>query len=453
MDDSIPRSFESLRQLSPVELTPHRSVHPRPLAPLETPPVRLHEYPPVAHPRSAHFLDGWSVSTHVLPAAFPRLPTDIWSASAAPPAPNETQEQAKQRIQTTVARLDVLKRTQERGEDRRPCRREVLWTVANRYTPTTPPVHGGGLTMVLLHGIGCHKESWEPIMQTLLALRDRLSPGLAIAEFWTLDCVQHGDSAVLNEAVFGDIFDCAEYARDLANFMLWYLPTDAGKPIPTNLPRLAAAEAERRKRDGIRGRTVVGAGHSIGACAYVNPAIDYPNLFSSLIFVEPFTIPEFIKPLDAHRKNETLCMRRQWLWDSRADAAKSIASSPYYRQWDPKMIDAFVEHALTETADGRVRTKTHPVLEASMLFERRMVYEAWEELPRIPARVALHWVWGGTCPRAGSRANQAQTAFRRAANATNDFHPELGHMGPKLLAFDLFRFLVSHYGDDVKSKL
>ncbi|KAH9852495.1 alpha beta-hydrolase [Lenzites betulinus] len=457
MDDSIPRAFESLRQLAPVEITPHRTVNPRPLAPLAAPPVRPHDYPAVAHPRGAPFRTGWAVSTHVLPAAFPRAPTAVWSESAAPPPEVETTEQAKARITATVARIDALKRAQERNEDTRPVRNEVLWSVANRYVPTTPPAQGG-LTMVFLHGIGCHKETWEPILRTLLDLRDRLYPGLAIAELWTLDCVQHGDSALLNEAVLGDIFDCAEYARDLANFMLYYLPTDAGAPIPTNLPRHAEAEATRRKRDGIRGRTIVGVGHSIGACAYVNPAIDYPNLFSALVLVEPFTIPEFIKALDMHRKNETLCMRRQWRWDSRADAIKGITSSPYYKQWDARMIDAFVEHALTTTPDGRVRTKTHPVLEASMLFERRMVYEAWEVIPRIPARVALHWVYGGVAPRAGSRANQAQTAWRRPVNTSNDFHSAVGHMlpqqAPQLLAFDIFRFLVTNYGEEgLKSKL
>lgn len=129
-----------------------------------------------------------------------------------------------------------------------------------------------------------------------------------------------------------------------------------------------------------------------------------------------------------------------------------------------------------------------------MLFERRMVYETWELLEKIPANIAMHWVWGGESGRSGSQAIQAQTSFRRAQNSTNDFHPSLGHMvsatlaiphgvslitysfdlqlpqqAPGVLgksshhrnasieltcppAFDIFRFLVSNYLDR-KSRL
>lgn len=63
-----------------------------------------------------------------------------------------------------------------------------------------------------------------------------------------------------------------------------------------------------------------------------------------------------------------------------------------------------------------------------MLFERRVVYETWELLENIDPSITMHWVWGGKSGRQGGKSNQAQTSFRRAANSTNDFHPELGHL-------------------------
>lgn len=63
-----------------------------------------------------------------------------------------------------------------------------------------------------------------------------------------------------------------------------------------------------------------------------------------------------------------------------------------------------------------------------MLFERRMVYETWELLERIPSTIAMHWVWGGKSGRSGGQHIQAQTSYRRVQNSTNDFHPNLGHM-------------------------
>ncbi|CDO75003.1 hypothetical protein BN946_scf184965.g5 [Trametes cinnabarina] len=196
--------------------------------------------------------------------------------------------------------------------------------------------------------------------------------------------------------------DSAEYARDLTNFLLYYLPRSAAYDPLVNLPRLPEGEALLRMRKGVKGRTIVGVGHSVGACSLVYPTIEYPVPFSSLIFVESFTIPEFVKHLDAHRKNEALCLRRRCIWNSlsvaysqsvstktyiqgpsyvnREEATRDLKRNPYYREWHPRALDAFIQHALMRTSDGRIRTKTHPVPEATMLIERRVVYETPDAL-------------------------------------------------------------------------
>lgn len=105
-----------------------------------------------------------------------------------------------------------------------------------------------------------------------------------IQEVWALDCVQHGDSGMLNEKAMGDtcmshpttyvevpqvlLVDCADYSRDLTNFLLSYLPeTFSEGQLPTKLSRLPASVADARKHHGFSDRLVVGLGHSVGACA------------------------------------------------------------------------------------------------------------------------------------------------------------------------------------------
>ncbi|KAI8985021.1 Alpha/beta hydrolase family-domain-containing protein [Trametes punicea] len=437
MGDNFP-PYDSLRQPSFVEIIPHRSVGPRRLAPLEPPPVTPQQYPAFTTP-IRDFVPGndWSVSTHVFPAAYPRCPSDTLVA----PPPHETREKQKERIAHTVSRFSALKEAQEEGKDARPSRREVLWTVANRYI-SKHQAQSPGLTLILLHGIGCHKETWEPVLQQLLKFRDQFNVHLPISEVWALDCVQHGDSGVLNEAELGDTFDCAEYARDLLNFLLFYLPQETGTIVPSAIPRLPDEQAQLRMRNGIEGRVIVGVGHSIGACSFVYPAVEYPNLFSSLILIESFTIPEYIKHLDAHRENETQCLRRRWLWNTREEAIQYLRQNPYHREWDARALEVFIRFALTSTPEGRIRTKTLPPLqEAVMLFERRVVYETWELLESIPPSITMHWVWGGKSTRSGSQSIQAQTSFRRAANSTNDYHPKLGHMVSTLFYFE-FRDII-----------
>jgi hypothetical protein len=99
-----------------------------------------------------------TVSTHVFPAAFPRCLSGQW----VPPPEKESRDEKKKRIAQTVAAYVTLKETQERDEDLRPSRREVLWTVANRYVRNARSKTTPGLTLVFLHSIGTHKEVSSP---------------------------------------------------------------------------------------------------------------------------------------------------------------------------------------------------------------------------------------------------------------------------------------------------
>ncbi|OBZ69359.1 Peroxisomal membrane protein LPX1 [Grifola frondosa] len=330
----------------------------------------------------------------------------------------------------------------------RPNRREVLWTIANRYV-NTDQQKTTGLTLVFLHGIGAHKETWTPVIQCLVLEIAASSSPLYVNEIWAMDCVQHGDSGLLNEASLGDTFDCADYARDLTNFLLHYLPEDTSpaRRISTNLFRLPESVTDRRKIHRFSNRTVVGVGHSVGACSLINPAVEYPALLSSLVLVESMTIPEYVKYIDGHRKNEAMCLRRRWLWDSIEDATRDIHKSGYYRSWDPKCLQQFLKYAIIRTSDGKFRLKTHPYFESLMMYERLMVYEAWELLDKINPSITMHWVWGGKSERAGGPV--IQITYRRKGNCSNDVHPNVGHLLPQeipdLLGMDIFRFLCSRY--------
>ena len=78
-----------------------------------------------------------------------------------PTAESGTKEETKARVQRTVELLSSLKEAQEQGRDTRPPMRKVFWTVANRFVHKSRP-RNPGLTLVLLHGIGAHKEVLDP---------------------------------------------------------------------------------------------------------------------------------------------------------------------------------------------------------------------------------------------------------------------------------------------------
>lgn len=80
--------------------------------------------------------------------------------------------------------------------------------------------------------------------------------------------------------------DNADYARDVANFMLFYLPeqpTDA-RALATCLPRLPASVSNTRKLCGCAARTIVAIGHSMGAHALYALVKPTRSLLESFIY-------------------------------------------------------------------------------------------------------------------------------------------------------------------------
>ncbi|THG95994.1 hypothetical protein EW026_g5760 [Hermanssonia centrifuga] len=75
---------------------------------------------------------------------------------------------------------------------------EKLKMAANRYT--TNNSSKSGVTLILTHASGTHKEHWEPVLENLLPqLQDS---SFSIHEIWAFDWQSHGDSAVLNAGIF-----------------------------------------------------------------------------------------------------------------------------------------------------------------------------------------------------------------------------------------------------------
>ena len=136
MEAKIP----SLNFISPPSLTlsPPLSVPSRPSA-LQTP---FAAFP------------SWAVTTHVFPAASPRCRQPLQTAipSGAPRVGKEAAEAAKE---------EVFER--QRGQSLSPSKEaeQPLWITVNRYRPTTKSEvkgKGRGLTLVLAHANGLHKE-------------------------------------------------------------------------------------------------------------------------------------------------------------------------------------------------------------------------------------------------------------------------------------------------------
>jgi pimeloyl-ACP methyl ester carboxylesterase len=109
-------------------------------------------------------------------------------------------------------------------------------------------------------------------------------------------------------------------------------------------------------------RPIVGFGHSMGGNVIVNLALLHPRLLSTVVAVEP------VINTSAHEMNfigtYSLTFRED-KWPSKDAAMKSIAKSPFFAKWKPRVLDLFRQHGLRDTSAGDatlVTTKHQEVL-------------------------------------------------------------------------------------------
>lgn len=120
--------------------------------------------------------------------------------------------------------------------------------LAKKYTSSysEPSSHDeGAYTLIFLHAVGMHKESWDLVVDKLF----QLEGGIKIKEVFSIECPNHGESAVVNEdALRLNRFDPTRSVLEYARAVHLFLTSES----------LAIDFSKRR---------LIGIGHSLGSPA------------------------------------------------------------------------------------------------------------------------------------------------------------------------------------------
>ncbi|EHK44327.1 hypothetical protein TRIATDRAFT_35759 [Trichoderma atroviride IMI 206040] len=104
-------------------------------------------------------------------------------------------------------------------------------------------------------------------------------------------------------------------------------------------------------------RPLIAMGHSFGANALTNVALMHPRLFTGFIMLDPVIArfagaphhPQNQQQLpEAFPNPASLSITRRDTWPSRAAAREAFLSRPFYRDWDPRVLDLFVQYGLRD---------------------------------------------------------------------------------------------------------
>ncbi|KAI0061139.1 alpha/beta-hydrolase [Artomyces pyxidatus] len=196
-------------------------------------------------------------------------------------------------------------------------------------------------TLILAHGTSFHNEHWEPVIEDLYSIIVNASTtgiqNVKIRDAWAIECPNHGDSAILNEAAL---------AADRTPVFSW---VSYGKAIH------AVLSGQGKGLDvDFRTRNLVGVGHSMGAVSIVLSRMNEPAIpWQRAVLVEPMILhPDF-----DDGSNNTLAKgarRRRDVWASR-DEARKIFLERSFKTWDPRLVDIYVRYGLRD-----LPTALHP---------------------------------------------------------------------------------------------
>lgn len=169
--------------------------------------------------------------------------------------------------------------------------------------------------------------------------------------------------------------DWMDVARDIANFVLQYLPeyshdgntSQYAKQLPRlNVPsskmlRLQSSSTNAKcTGPAWRGRNIVMVGHSIGGASSVSACSFLPrNLVRGLLLIDPTVQPLDIGGVDRVMPLVHGALIRRDMWTSKSEALAGFRKNKgFFGRWHLEALESYVDNALYEREDGKITLKT-----------------------------------------------------------------------------------------------
>ncbi|KIJ58734.1 hypothetical protein HYDPIDRAFT_184168 [Hydnomerulius pinastri MD-312] len=308
-----------------------------------------------------------------------------------------------------------------------------LKMVANRYTVS--PVRTDGMTILLAHASGTHKEHWEPTVEKLFHLQRDADHG-RIREAWAFDWMTHGHSAVLN----------AEMLRN----------TTQGNSIGEWGEAIAAFV-----KTHLASHRIIAIGHSAGCSAMMYSTIYFPAPqrvpYEAIILVEPAMIDRKVFQDNLKDRERQISMLAKAIagqrnqWDTRIAAYEWLSKRFPWNGWDDRVCRIFVNHGLrpvfSNHISGPVTTKCEKRFESSNYTDLQPTFQATEQIEKVCQDTPIHVIFGENdlVPRYSQDSILDAAKGRQVASVTR--LTGVGHMivqqNPNLLA-ESISYCLSH---------
>jgi len=309
--------------------------------------------------------------------------------------------------------------------------------LANRYTISPSGADSiNGVTILLAHASGTHKEHWEPTVEALFRLQ---TDSERIREAWAVEWMTHGDSAALNAELYqkGDTGTSAgDWGEAIAAFVKTHLSS----------------------------HRIVAIGHSAGCSSIMYSTKYFSGLprvpYEAFILVESPMIDRQVYQDNLEDRERQIAMLTKVLsarrnqWDSRVAAYEWFAKRFPWKAWDDRVLRIFINQGLcpvdASSSTGPVTTKCHKKHEAANYSDIESTFQATEQIKKICQDVPIHFIFAekdDLVPRYSQDSVVDPSKGRHAASITRV--PGAVHLivqqKPDALAEILFKFVFSKH--------
>ncbi|KDQ22266.1 hypothetical protein PLEOSDRAFT_1079700 [Pleurotus ostreatus PC15] len=239
------------------------------------------------------------------------------------------------------------------------------------------------LTLLFVHGVGYHKESWEPCIEVIFQHfnADKAKAKLTeIREAWAIDWQDHGDAALLNRQALRARGDQGIQPNELAVALSTFV----------NSPH-------------VKGHILVGVAYSLGSAGLllsVGNETGTAQTYCSLVLIDPIVLTKELYHNDLQYQATSKFLikgakTRRDAWPSKDIASAWLSKRFPWSGWDPRFLRSFVEHGLEQTPDD-VRLKCDKKHEVSSYSPSEGIFEAAKAFSRICHNMPIHVIWGET---------------------------------------------------------
>ncbi|KAJ7221415.1 Alpha/beta hydrolase fold-1 [Mycena pura] len=243
-------------------------------------------------------------------------------------------------------------------------------------------------TLIFLHALLVHKETWEVTVARIFAHCGARGP-VKIRDVFSIESPNHGRSSAVN-------------AEALSKQMVTNWPREYGRATQRFLTAGPSAGAPV----DFKSRKLIGISHSIGAVAlFLAAQSDATIPFKAMIAFEPGVTDK--DNLDQRIRATSAASAYAWLrpnvFASRKAARRELAKSPMFSGWDARILELFVEYGLVAHPASQypppftfpgLRTGLSREDHAHSYMSEDITVQGLEAYSSLTQKMPVHLVWG-----------------------------------------------------------